>query len=195
MLGRRRGSKVDGFPPGGGLGQQLGLNGATGLRGNRIHLPPRAVLVVFARKDQYGARDRRQVLFDVPVPECRVEPQRRSSRKTRRPRRRDALRAVRGGRSFRTACASARCSRSNSLQRRRGARASSATDRGFRLGAQSVPAYISAIDPPSLWPIRIGLSMLNRSSSAGSTVSASSCMNCTPRGELGGGDAPWPARL
>jgi hypothetical protein len=39
------------------------------------------------------------------------------------------------------------------------------------------------------------LSMLNRSSSAGSTVSASSCMNCTPRGELGGGDAPWPARL
>ena len=60
-------------------------------------------------------------------------------------------------------------------RRPRPARARRASPRR-RAVARGVAAWISAIEPPSLCPIRIGRSMASASSSSGSATSASSCM-------------------
>ena len=51
-------------------------------------------------------------------------------------------------------------------------------------------AWISAIDPPSLWPNSTGRRICSRSRIAGSQMRASSCMYSTPRGAASGAERP-----
>src|SRR4051794_21696614 len=53
---------------------------------------------------------------------------------------------------------------------------------------------MSAIEPPSLWPTRIGSVASSCTRSAGSTSSASSWKNAGVRGRGGGPERPWPKR-
>src|SRR4051812_4659320 len=56
------------------------------------------------------------------------------------------------------------------------------------------PAWMSAIEAPSLWPIRIGSGASHWASTSGSTSSASSWKNAGVRGWGGGSERPCPKR-
>src|SRR5215470_11567737 len=53
---------------------------------------------------------------------------------------------------------------------------------------------MSAIEPPSLWPTRIGSAASSWGRSSGSTSSASSWKKAGVRGSAGGSERPWPKR-